>query len=138
MLLFCWSCQFLTKQDSAFFESIVGVGTYVGGRSLEEYILPLMVQALTGMNTPCPQHGNLEDLSTMSNYRNADVDSEEFVVEKVLNALTSLAELGLLQKPKLRDLGGVIAPLVCHPNMWVRFGTRTKLFRCVSIVLLRC
>ena len=33
---------------SAFFESIVGVGTFVGGRSLEEYILPLMIQALTG------------------------------------------------------------------------------------------
>lgn len=34
---------------SAFFESIKGVGTCVGARSLEEYILPLMVQALTGM-----------------------------------------------------------------------------------------
>lgn len=33
---------------SAFFESIKGVGTFVGGLSLEEYILPLMVQALTG------------------------------------------------------------------------------------------
>lgn len=33
---------------SAFFESIKGVGTCVGARSLEEYILPLMVQALTG------------------------------------------------------------------------------------------
>lgn len=33
---------------SAFFESIKGVGTFVGARSLEEYILPLMIQALTG------------------------------------------------------------------------------------------
>ncbi|KAJ3026711.1 Serine/threonine-protein kinase, partial [Rhizophlyctis rosea] len=69
----------------AFFESIVGVGTFVGGRSLEEYILPLMVQALT--------------------------DAEEFVVEKVLNSLTSLAELGLLQKYKLKELAGTILPL---------------------------
>ena len=31
-------------------------------------------------------------------------DTEEFVVSKALNALTSLAELGLLQKPALREL----------------------------------
>lgn len=33
---------------SAFFESIVDVAACAGGRSLEEYILPLMVQALSG------------------------------------------------------------------------------------------
>ncbi|KAI8827076.1 uncharacterized protein EV422DRAFT_549569 [Fimicolochytrium jonesii] len=81
---------------SAFFESIVGVGTFVGGQSLEEYILPLMVQALT--------------------------DAEEFVVEKVLNSLTSLAELGLLQKPKAKELVATVLPLVCHPNTWIRYG----------------
>lgn len=32
----------------AFFESIVDVAACAGGRSLEEYILPLMVQALSG------------------------------------------------------------------------------------------
>ncbi|KAJ5042601.1 phosphoinositide 3-kinase regulatory subunit 4 [Bipolaris maydis] len=41
----------------AFFESIVGVAVFVGGASLEGYILPLMVQALT--------------------------DPEEFVIEKL-------------------------------------------------------
>lgn len=34
----------------AFFESIVDVAACVGGRSLEEYILPLMIQALSGMD----------------------------------------------------------------------------------------
>ncbi|RKO92149.1 hypothetical protein BDK51DRAFT_20317 [Blyttiomyces helicus] len=87
---------------SAFFESIVGVGTFVGGRSLEEYILPLMIQALTGKYL----HSN----------------AEEFVVEKVLNALTSLAELGLLQKPKLKELASTTLPLMCHPNVWIRYG----------------
>lgn len=82
---------------SAFFESIKGVGTFVGARSLEEYILPLMIQALT--------------------------DAEEFVVEKVLNSLTSLADLGLFQKMKLWELVGVIWPLICHPNEWIRYGT---------------
>jgi len=33
---------------AAFFESIVGIATFVGGRSLEEYILPLLSQAITG------------------------------------------------------------------------------------------
>lgn len=32
----------------AFFETIVGVATIAGDRSLEEYILPLMTQALSG------------------------------------------------------------------------------------------
>ncbi|KAI8979775.1 hypothetical protein BDF20DRAFT_913285 [Mycotypha africana] len=81
---------------SAFFESIKGVGTFVGARSLEEYILPLMVQALT--------------------------DAEEFVVEKVLNSLTSLADLGLFQKMNLWELTSIIWPLLCHPNSWIRNG----------------
>lgn len=34
----------------AFFESIVDVAACVGGRSLEEYIFPLMVQALSGLS----------------------------------------------------------------------------------------
>lgn len=34
----------------AFFESIVDVAACAGGRSLEEYIYPLMTQALSGMN----------------------------------------------------------------------------------------
>jgi hypothetical protein len=36
----------------AFFESIVDVAACAGGRSLEEYILPLMIQALSGERCP--------------------------------------------------------------------------------------
>ncbi|ORE14906.1 ARM repeat-containing protein [Rhizopus microsporus] len=82
---------------SAFFESIKGVGTFVGARSLEEYILPLMIQALT--------------------------DPEEFVVEKVLNSLTSLADLGLFPKMKIWEIVGIVWPLMCHPNIWIRDGS---------------
>ncbi|KAI8805979.1 hypothetical protein BJ742DRAFT_680534 [Cladochytrium replicatum] len=81
---------------AAFFESIVGVGMFLGGWSLEEYILPLMIQSLT--------------------------DAEEFVVEKVLNSLTALGELGLLQRSKLKELFNIVLPLVCHPNIWIRYG----------------
>ncbi|KAF1919741.1 hypothetical protein BDU57DRAFT_492409 [Ampelomyces quisqualis] len=78
----------------AFFEAIVGVAVFVGGASLEGYILPLMVQALT--------------------------DPEEFVVERVIRALASMAELGLFQRSKTWELVDVVARLSMHPNLWIR------------------
>ncbi|EMD69856.1 hypothetical protein COCSADRAFT_156002 [Bipolaris sorokiniana ND90Pr] len=78
----------------AFFESIVGVAVFVGGASLEGYILPLMVQALT--------------------------DPEEFVIEKVIRSLSSMAELGLLQRSKTWELVDILARLTMHPNLWIR------------------
>ncbi|TPX43846.1 hypothetical protein SeMB42_g04554 [Synchytrium endobioticum] len=100
---------------SAFFESVVGVGMFVGARSLEEYILPLMVQALT--------------------------DSEEFVVERVLNSLTSLAEVKLIQKSKLKELPNLILPLLCHPNLWLRYGAVAfiaSVARLLPLIDVRC
>lgn len=49
-------------------------------------------------------------------------DAEEFVVEKVLNTYASLAELDLFSKMKLWELIGIIAPLICHPSVWIRHG----------------
>lgn len=87
------------KQDwqlrGAFFDSIVGVAAYVGWQSLV-MLRPLLEQGLS--------------------------DTEEFVVCKALNALTCLAELGLLQKPTLQELVSEIVPFLCHPNMWIRYG----------------
>ena len=78
----------------AFFEAIVPVAIFVGGASLEGYILPLMVQALT--------------------------DPEEFVIEKVMRALSSMAELGLFQRSKTWELVDIVARLTMHPNLWIR------------------
>lgn len=78
----------------AFFETIVGVATFLGGTSLEEFILPLMVQALA--------------------------DPEEFVVEKVLRSLASMAELGLFQRSKTSELVDVVGRFTMHPNIWIR------------------
>jgi len=78
----------------AFFDAIVGVAVFVGGASLEGYILPLMVQALT--------------------------DPEEFVVEKVIRALSSMAELGLFQRSKTWELVDIVARLTMYPNLWIR------------------
>ncbi|KAL7275309.1 Serine/threonine-protein kinase [Rhizina undulata] len=80
----------------AFFETITGVATYVGGVSLEEYILPLMVQSLT--------------------------DPEEFVVEKVLISFANMAELGLFQRSKMWELIDVTGRFTMHPNIWIREG----------------
>ncbi|KAF5339043.1 hypothetical protein D9758_014111 [Tetrapyrgos nigripes] len=80
----------------AFFESIVDVAACAGGRSLEEYILPLMVQALS--------------------------DVEESVVARVLTALTSLCELGLFQKMRIWELMSSTLGFLYHPNIWIRQG----------------
>ena len=78
----------------AFFETIVGVATYVGGASLEEYILPLMVQALA--------------------------DPEEFVVERVIRSFSSMARLGLFQRSKMWELIKILSRFTMHPNIWIR------------------
>ncbi|KAJ3852330.1 hypothetical protein EV368DRAFT_41251 [Lentinula lateritia] len=80
----------------AFFESIVDVAACAGGRSLEEYILPLMIQALS--------------------------DVEETVVAKVLASLTSLCGLGLFQKMRIWELMSATLGFLYHPNIWVRQG----------------
>ena len=35
----------------AFFDGIVGVGAFIGIKAIEEYVLPLMLQALAGEST---------------------------------------------------------------------------------------
>lgn len=78
----------------AFFETIVGVATFVGGPTFEEFILPLMIQAMT--------------------------DPEEFVVERVLRSFSAIAELGLFQRSRMWELVDVIARFTMHPNVWIR------------------
>ncbi|KAF1817401.1 phosphoinositide 3-kinase regulatory subunit 4 [Eremomyces bilateralis CBS 781.70] len=78
----------------AFFETVVGVGIYVGSASLEEFVLPLMIQALT--------------------------DPEEFVVERVLRSLSSLAQVGLFQRARTWKLVSLVARFTMHPNIWIR------------------
>ncbi|TFK53148.1 ARM repeat-containing protein [Heliocybe sulcata] len=80
----------------AFFDSIVDVAACVGGKSLEEYILPLMIQALS--------------------------DVEETVVAKVLASFTSLCELGLFQKMRIWELMSATLGFLYHPNSWIRQG----------------
>lgn len=78
----------------AFFDTIVGIATFIGSTSLEEFMLPLMMQALT--------------------------DSEEFVVQAALHSLAQLAGLGLLSRTKLWELVELISRFTMHPNIWIR------------------
>jgi len=80
----------------AFFRSIVGVATYVGSKSLDRYVLPLIEKCL--------------------------VDGEEFVVEETLNSLAKIVRIGLFNITRVRQLSQSIVPLLAHPGAWVRYG----------------
>ncbi|XP_072316340.1 phosphoinositide 3-kinase regulatory subunit 4 [Eucyclogobius newberryi] len=79
----------------AFFDSIVGVAAYVGWQS-SSILKPLLQQGLS--------------------------DTEEFVIYKALDALTCMCDLGLLQKTHINEFVSDIAPFLCHPNLWIRYG----------------
>ncbi|KAF1821881.1 protein kinase WD40 [Dissoconium aciculare CBS 342.82] len=78
----------------AVFRTMIGVAVYIGGPSLEEFILPLMLQALT--------------------------DPQEFVVEQALRSMGTMAEIGLLQRTKIWELIDVVARFLVHPNLWIK------------------
>ncbi|KAF5615781.1 VPS15 kinase [Fusarium sp. NRRL 52700] len=78
----------------AFFDTIVGIAAFIGSTSLEEFMLPLMIQALT--------------------------DPEEYVVQAALHSLAQLAGLGLLSRPKIWELVDLISRFTMHPNIWIR------------------
>ncbi|KAG6012341.1 hypothetical protein E4U43_007835 [Claviceps pusilla] len=78
----------------AFFDTIVGIATFLGSTSLEEFMLPLMLQALA--------------------------DGEETVVQAVLHSLAHLAGLGLLSRPRIWELADLVGRFTMHPNIWIR------------------
>lgn len=78
----------------AFFDIIVDVAEVSGTRSLEEYILPLMTQALS--------------------------DAEENVVYRVINGLRTMTEKNLLDRERILTLLSTTLGFLCHPNLWLR------------------
>ncbi|CAF0798186.1 unnamed protein product [Adineta steineri] len=77
------------------FDSLVTVASYIGLES-ELFILPLLNQGL--------------------------IDEEEFVVHRVLKALACFVRLSLLKRKTIYEFLRQVAPLVCHPNLWLRLG----------------
>jgi phosphoinositide-3-kinase regulatory subunit 4 len=78
----------------AFFDTIVAIAVVIGSASLEEFMLPLVIQALT--------------------------DTEEHVIQAALHSLAQLASIGLLSKPTLYELADLISRFMVHPNSWIR------------------
>ncbi|GAA5898472.1 hypothetical protein JCM8208_006993 [Rhodotorula glutinis] len=93
---------------AAWNERAVDVASCVGARSLEEYILPLISLSLA--------------------------DPEEYVVVKVLDSLTTLAERRLLAKGKMWELVGQVTGFLCHPNIWIREGAAAFLATVASLL----
>eukprot|EP00794_Sanderia_malayensis_P015350 gene15350-16926_t len=91
----------------AFFDTIVGVASYIGFQSMS-ILAPLLQQGLK--------------------------DSEEFVVCKAIHALTCLAELFLLQKPNLQQFLAEIVPFFYHPNDWIRYAAAGFVATCARIM----
>eukprot|EP00743_Colponemidia_sp_Colp-15_P007673 GILK01008305.1.p1 GENE.GILK01008305.1~~GILK01008305.1.p1 ORF type:complete len:1294 (-),score=251.52 GILK01008305.1:386-4267(-) len=89
---------FLNDRDhelrSAFFRHIVGISAFVSPISLQEFILPCIEQAL--------------------------LDVEDLVIESALLGLASLCRLGLFNKRSGMDIVRRAAPLLLHPNTWIR------------------
>ena len=78
----------------AFYDALVGVATYVGTSSLEQFIVPIMVGSMA--------------------------DVEHFVVEKVIRSFARMAALGLFQKVLLWDLASLVSRFLIHPSVWIR------------------
>ena len=56
-------------------------------------------------------------------------DPEEFVMVKAINAVMSLAELGLISKLNLYDMLHDMVSYLVHPSLWIR---QVTYFYCVE------
>ena len=81
---------------AAFFENLVGIASYVGRESLQHFILPCILQALT--------------------------DVHELVVEGCIRSLSSLLLLGLLPRQVALPAVQVALPLLLHPAPFLRLA----------------
>jgi len=49
-------------------------------------------------------------------------DADEFVVDKAVYCFAALCGMDLIAKPKMFEICNKTAPLLLHPNGWLRFG----------------
>lgn len=81
---------------AAFFDALCPVLSCIGWESVE-IVKPLLEQGLR--------------------------DSEEFVIYRTLLSLAQMAGIGLLDKQQICYFLSVhVAPLLCHPSLWIRHG----------------
>jgi phosphoinositide-3-kinase regulatory subunit 4 len=107
------------KLRHAFLQNIVSVAAFVGSTSLEEFVLPLMEQALAG---------TFSTLTGSARYMQSGLntfeftDPEDYVVARVLDSLASLSEIRLFAKARMLELFSNCYGFLTHPNVWVRQG----------------
>ncbi|CCH58458.1 hypothetical protein TBLA_0A06660 [Henningerozyma blattae CBS 6284] len=75
-------------------QTISGIAVLLGPITLEQYILPLLIQTI--------------------------YDTEELVVVSVLRSIRDLIDIGLIGKKYYFDLCSTISTLLLHPNTWIR------------------
>ena len=90
----------------SFFQAIVHVGSIAGGASLESYILPFVMEALS--------------------------DPEQAVALRVLECLQGLVRSGSLQPPKIHEILEIVVCFLCHPAIWLRHQTAGLVAGCVE------
>jgi phosphoinositide-3-kinase, regulatory subunit 4 len=81
---------------ATFLSNIVGISSLVGALSFESMIFPSLLRALT--------------------------DVEEFVIDQAVHSIATLCRLGLFRRPLLIDVATRVAPMLLHPNSWIRSG----------------
>lgn len=89
-----------------FFTHIVGVCAVSGAESVESYILPCILPEI--------------------------YDKDETVAGAALQSLVSLCEIQILTKHTILEISDQVAPLLLHPNSWIRFSTVSLITKIVS------
>lgn len=112
-LIFSWLNFSDWELKCAVFDNIVGVSQVAGPNAIESYIESYL-----------PIH-----------------DESEFVIDSAVNCLASLTEAGIFSPQKLREYSIQVAPLLLHPNAWIRFATvqfLSKISRRLSPIEVQC
>ena len=93
--------SFMNEKDwrliEALLHNIVGVAAFIGQKNFEEFILPWTQQGF--------------------------LTREDFVVEQGLSSMAELCRMGLLSHTSMTSLAQKWAPMLLHPNAWVRSST---------------
>lgn len=87
-------------------ECISGIAILLGPITMEQYILPLIIQTIT--------------------------DEEELVVVSVLKNLKDLLKTRFVNKKYFYDITKFLSPLILHPNSWIRNFVLTTLVECIN------
>ncbi|CEH12303.1 Protein kinase containing WD40 repeats [Ceraceosorus bombacis] len=114
----------------SFFDAIVGVAHVVGQASFEEYILPLMLQALSDPEEAVVLHvfDSLIELFGADSSTTTNLVRSTDATRDIQQAKHSLPCRGqVVSRAKLSDVVSCTVGFLCHPNYWLRLRAATLL-----------